>query len=1198
MQRLWRGKYIHPRSTNLLLTTTQILEEGKAFELGKRDTFRNFYVTNHTVAGNRWHIDCFRCNTCNTLLDSDANLLLLGDGSLICNNCTYSCSSCGNKIEDLAILTGDQAFCANCFKCRNCKRKIENLRYARTSQGIFCMDCHEALMARRRKKTAKGSTSKSKSANTDKSLPAIPPPNQRHTAYVPSDPLYIQELPATVPELPSMPDFASELRSGVELEGDNARPSITQETSATGGLMLPSTTYKDNRKSFMSGTSELSAAGEDFLIPLAYDPNSGNQPSAFSGTPARSALRQQKQSSISANTSPYVNPPLGARQEDTDFTAKKSDSMLGRTSRTTSPPSTDQLSPSRVSQPAQAGSSDRFQLQDAPKTRKPPSGGSTPRPGESSPELFLPQSPGSHVKDNKAEAHSTPTLGYDASPLYADSSPPPHQLQNAASMLANLPKRGDSLERANMTIPRKELNSAPSIPKPLSDMSNATPRSTDTYVPTSLSQTFQSLEDTSATAQTSEPSRVNGKAISAPLKSPVRDYMYDPVKSPQTDKSRSVLEKYTDPRAPPAVPTLDRAHVRNQSISTMQSEAQLSPRLPRYSAGGDFTLEEDISRILGSEDGPPNESFLRRVSNSVRHGRSHSDRSTGRFSRERWPKSPIVPSSLAAHDISSPTTSSPENREEIAWFKNELRRERQKTVEREKKITELEAQLNAAAEISEVNVQLKEKRSTMVVLDTQKEIIVRELEVLTEHIATTKKSGEQIDMSKMHNSVLRDLAEALQKLKNSFTPQIEALVQQRNNLLEEISSLTTSKDKSFQEFEQLSIKNAQLAEFNNQLVDQIQNIYKTNSGGQPMPDLNRPNGLGIYQHSKDRSQASMDMREARLVETPSILDVGTTYETGDTAVQALSGAQVVEMKKGAVAKRFDWKRGQKMAKGVAKGVKGAFASAQQNYGRDMQFAETGAYSGPLPAGAEYGNAARDAQDPTKQVWLGNKPPGSKNGLYTHSNNTSTPSLLAETPASIPLFGTDLETRCEFERTNIPGIVKRCIAEVEARGLDVEGIYRKSGGNSQVQQIKQGFEKQPNDYDISDNDLDVHAVTSGVKQYFRKLPNPLITYEVYDSFIDLAKLPEGPNQRQLRIEGLQQCLANLPKVHYDTLGFLVRHLAKVVKLEKENLMSSLNVAVVFAPTIMRPESVAREFSDTKAKNEVVMWMIEDCEKVFR
>src|SRR5271169_10997 len=141
-----------------------------------------FSRSDKSTAGNRWHLNCFRCNTCDTLLDSDANLLLLGDGSLICNNCTYSCSACGNKIEDLAILTGDQAFCATCFRCRNCKRKIENLRYARTSQGIFCMDCHEKIQARRRKRTTRNAVQRQKPPSNngvqlDKSLPAIPPPS-------------------------------------------------------------------------------------------------------------------------------------------------------------------------------------------------------------------------------------------------------------------------------------------------------------------------------------------------------------------------------------------------------------------------------------------------------------------------------------------------------------------------------------------------------------------------------------------------------------------------------------------------------------------------------------------------------------------------------------------------------------------------------------------------------------------------------------------------------------------------------------------------------------------------------------------------------------------------------------------------------------------------------------------------------------
>ncbi|ERF72582.1 hypothetical protein EPUS_02864 [Endocarpon pusillum Z07020] len=109
-----------------------ILEEGKAFVL----------------AGNRWHLECFRCRMCNRLFDHDPNLILLGGGNLICNNCTYSCSNCGNMIEDFGILAGNQAFCGKCSTCRNCKRKIEDLRYSRTAQGLFCRPCHESLRAR------------------------------------------------------------------------------------------------------------------------------------------------------------------------------------------------------------------------------------------------------------------------------------------------------------------------------------------------------------------------------------------------------------------------------------------------------------------------------------------------------------------------------------------------------------------------------------------------------------------------------------------------------------------------------------------------------------------------------------------------------------------------------------------------------------------------------------------------------------------------------------------------------------------------------------------------------------------------------------------------------------------------------------------------------------------------------------------
>jgi Rho-type GTPase-activating protein 1/2 len=160
-------------------------------------------------------------------------------------------------------------------------------------------------------------------------------------------------------------------------------------------------------------------------------------------------------------------------------------------------------------------------------------------------------------------------------------------------------------------------------------------------------------------------------------------------------------------------------------------------------------------------------------------------------------------------------------------------------------------------------------------------------------------------------------------------------------------------------------------------------------------------------------------------------------------------------------------------------------------------------------------------------------------------------------------------------------------------MDVEGIYRKSGGNSQVQQVKDYFENSNKDFDISDQDLDIHAVTSGLKQYFRRLPTPLITYEVYDKLLDTTTIED----KAARVDAMQRALDELPRVHYDTLDYLIGHLARVVLQEKENLMTSMNVAVVFAPTIMRPESVNRELSDTKMKNEAVMWLVEHSERIF-
>ncbi len=89
-----------------------------------------------------------------TLYQADTNLLLLSDGSPVCANC-YNCKICDLPILDEAVMTGDDSYHAACFTCRSCRNRIDELVFAKTSQGFYCMKCHNERVARSRRHAAK-----------------------------------------------------------------------------------------------------------------------------------------------------------------------------------------------------------------------------------------------------------------------------------------------------------------------------------------------------------------------------------------------------------------------------------------------------------------------------------------------------------------------------------------------------------------------------------------------------------------------------------------------------------------------------------------------------------------------------------------------------------------------------------------------------------------------------------------------------------------------------------------------------------------------------------------------------------------------------------------------------------------------------------------------------------------------------------
>lgn len=250
----------------------------------------------------------------------------------------------------------------------------------------------------------------------------------------------------------------------------------------------------------------------------------------------------------------------------------------------------------------------------------------------------------------------------------------------------------------------------------------------------------------------------------------------------------------------------------------------------------------------------------------------------------------------------------------------------------------------------------------MVVLDTQREMVVAELESMTAHLQRAKSSNTPLDLQSLKSDILRELSDSLNKLKAQMGVQIEDLMHKRTELTDEIGTLIQMKDKGFQEYESLSSRNTQLMEMNNQLVQSIQDTYKANKvpnggalGGSGM------NGLGIY-HPGARveststttgSTLSHDIRKLNLIDTDSSMP-NFLQETEAEPATVLNAPQVVNIRKGGQAKKFNWRKGgEKMAKNVTKGIKGAFVG-DGSAAAGVRGKEIGAPYEPQIGGVPYG----------------------------------------------------------------------------------------------------------------------------------------------------------------------------------------------------------------------------------------------------
>lgn len=134
----------------------------------------------------------------------------------------------------------------------------------------------------------------------------------------------------------------------------------------------------------------------------------------------------------------------------------------------------------------------------------------------------------------------------------------------------------------------------------------------------------------------------------------------------------------------------------------------------------------------------------------------------------------------------------------------------------------------------------------------------------------------------------------------------------------------------------------------------------------------------------------------------------------------------------------------------------------------------------------------------------------------------------------------------------------------------EGVYRKAGSSTNIQKLIAALKTDAFSVQITRGEYNEHDVSSALKRFFRDLPEPLMG-KLAVSFLSVSEMKSDSD----KIEAYRELLMRLPSVEYQTLKKLLGHLHFIQSQREINKMRAENLAMVFGPTLMQPNSNSNE-----------------------
>ncbi|XP_067951118.1 rho GTPase-activating protein 24-like [Watersipora subatra] len=201
-----------------------------------------------------------------------------------------------------------------------------------------------------------------------------------------------------------------------------------------------------------------------------------------------------------------------------------------------------------------------------------------------------------------------------------------------------------------------------------------------------------------------------------------------------------------------------------------------------------------------------------------------------------------------------------------------------------------------------------------------------------------------------------------------------------------------------------------------------------------------------------------------------------------------------------------------------------------------------------------------------------------------------------------IFGRPLLETMKYDKENhgcdIPHLVKGCAEIILENGKEVEGIFRLSGRLGLVKELRQRYDEgdRPN---LSKECVDVHTAASLLKLYFRHLPDPVIPFVHFESFLNLATSFRYNSNKMQTLSNLKALLKKIPQENYRLLDYLTHFLSEISRYEKTNKMTKKNIAIIFGTNILRDVDNTPEFemATQNLTTNVVLALVEWHDFIF-